>query len=72
MRRVIDGLHKSERNFYFAWCCGYILYTQAAYQKGITDAVLMHRQGRLKYKDYLDDNGERMVDIEIDPIEDDE
>tara|TARA_R100000951_G_scaffold94271_1_gene82965 strand:- start:211 stop:414 length:204 start_codon:yes stop_codon:yes gene_type:complete len=43
-----------------------------AYQKGITDAVLMHRTGRLKYKDYFDEDGERMVDIEIDPIEDDE
>ena len=52
---------------------GIIFYTnKQAYEKGITDAVLMHRQGRLKYKDYLDDNGERMVDIEIDPIEDDE
>ena len=40
-----------------------------AYEKGITDAVLMHRQGRLKYRDYLDDNGERMVDIEIEPID---
>ena len=40
-----------------------------AYEKGITDAVLMHRTGRLKYKDYLDDNGERMVDIEIEPID---
>ena len=43
-----------------------------AYQKGITDAVLMHRQGRLKYKDYLDKDGAKMVDIEIDPIEGDE
>ena len=41
-----------------------------AYEKGITDAVLMHRTGRLKYKDYLDDAGERMVDIEIEPMED--
>jgi hypothetical protein len=42
-----------------------------AYEKGITDAVLMHRQGRLKYKDYFDEDGERMVDIEIDPIDED-
>lgn len=40
-----------------------------AYEKGITTAVLLHRNGRLKYKDYLDDNGERMVDIEIEPID---
>ena len=43
-----------------------------AYEKGITDAVLMHRTGRLKYKDYLDDAGERMVDIEIEPIDDED
>ena len=41
-----------------------------AYQKGITDAVLMHREGRLHYKDYYDDEGERMVDIQIEPMED--
>tara|TARA_R110001592_G_scaffold118530_1_gene320941 strand:- start:3 stop:203 length:201 start_codon:yes stop_codon:yes gene_type:complete len=40
-----------------------------AYNKGITDAVLMHRQGRLRYKDYDDDNGDPMVDIQIDPME---
>jgi len=49
---------------------GAIYFThKRAYQKGITDAVLMHRTGRLKYKDYLDDAGERMVDIEIEPLE---
>jgi len=32
----------------------------------------MHRTGRLKYKDYLDKDGAKMVDIEIDPIEGDE
>ena len=41
-----------------------------AYEKGITTAVLLHRNGRLKYKDNLDDAGERMVDIEIEPMED--
>ena len=41
-----------------------------AYEKGITTAVLLHRNGRLKYKDYLDDNGDKMVDIEIEPTED--
>jgi hypothetical protein len=41
-----------------------------AYEKGITTAVLLHRNGRLKYRDYLDDNGEKMVDIEIEPMED--
>ena len=41
------------------------------YDKGITDAILMHRNGRLTYKDYLDDNGQKMVDIEIEPIDED-
>ena len=49
-------------------CSIYYAHTQA-YQKGITDAVLMHREGRLHYKDYYDDEGERMVDIVIDPME---
>ena len=40
-------------------------------KKGITDAVLMHRTGRLKYKDYFDEDGERMVDIKIEPIDED-
>ena len=39
------------------------------YDKGITDAILMHREGRLHYNTYLDDNGDKMVNIEIDPIE---
>ena len=39
------------------------------YDKGITDAILMHRNGRLTYKDYLDDDGKKMVDIEIDSID---
>ena len=43
-----------------------------AYEKGITTAVLLHRNGRLKYKDYLDDDGEKMVDIDISPIDDEE
>ena len=41
------------------------------YDKGITDAILMHRNGRLTYKDYLDGDGKKMVDIEIDPIDED-
>ena len=40
------------------------------YDKGITDAVQMHRNGRLKYNTYLDDNGEKMLNIEIEPMED--
>tara|TARA_R100000656_G_scaffold29221_1_gene25506 strand:+ start:436 stop:648 length:213 start_codon:yes stop_codon:yes gene_type:complete len=41
------------------------------YDKGITDAILMHRNGRLTYKDYLDGDGKKMVDIEIEPIDED-
>ena len=39
------------------------------YDKGITDAVLLHRKGRLTYKTCLDDNGAEMVNIEIDSID---
>lgn len=49
----------------------YVTHNQA-YEKGITTAVLLHRNGRLKYKDYLDDDGEKMVDIEIEPIDDED
>jgi len=49
----------------------YVTHKQA-YEKGITTAVLLHRNGRLKYKDYLDDDGEKMVDIDISPIDDEE
>ena len=40
------------------------------YDKGITDAIQMHREGRLHYTTYLDDNGDKMLNIEIDPMED--
>ena len=40
------------------------------YDKGITAAVQMHREGRLHYNTYLDDNGDKMLNIEIDPMED--
>ena len=39
------------------------------YDKGITDAVLMHRSGRLKHTTYLDDNGAKKVSIEIESID---
>ena len=39
------------------------------YDRGITDAILMHRNGRLKYNTYLDDNGSKMVNIEIDSFD---
>jgi len=35
----------------------------------ITTAVLLHREGRLTYKDYLDEAGEKMIDIDIRPTE---
>ena len=39
------------------------------YDKGLTDAVLLHRSGRLTYTTYLDDNGAKKVSIEIDSID---
>ena len=39
------------------------------YDKGITDAVLLHHKGRLQYNTYLDDNGAEMVNIEIEDID---
>ena len=39
------------------------------YDKGITDAVLLHHKGRLQYNTYLDDNGAQKVSIEIDAID---
>jgi len=49
----------------------YMIYRhgQKTYDRGITDAILMHRQGRLKYKDYINDKGVKMVTIEIEPID---
>jgi|TARA_B110000037_G_scaffold110496_1_gene127754 hypothetical protein len=41
-----------------------------SYDRGIMDAVQMHREGRLHYNTYLDDNGDKMLNIEIDPMED--
>ena len=42
-----------------------------AYEKGITTAVLLHRNGRLKYRDYDDEDGVGMVDIQIEPFDED-
>jgi len=42
-------------------------YGAKCYDKGITDAVLLHHKGRLQYNSYLDDNGAEMVNIEIEP-----
>ena len=39
------------------------------YDKGITDAILMYRNGRLTYNSYLDDKGAEMLKIEIDTID---
>ena len=38
----------------------YFTYKQAM-DKGITTAVLLHREGRLTYRDYLDEDGNRTV-----------
>ena len=44
-------------------------YGVKCYDKGITDAVLLHHKGRLQYNTYLDDNGAEMVNIEIEDID---
>ena len=44
-------------------------YGAKCYDKGITDAIIMHRSGRLTYETCLDDNGAKMVNIEIDPVD---
>ena len=44
-------------------------YGARCYDKGITDAIIMHRNGRLTYESYLDDNGAKMVNIEINPVD---
>ena len=51
---------------------GFLLWRHGTkcYDRGITDAILMHRQRRLKYNTYLDDDGSKMLNIEIDPMED--
>jgi len=36
-----------------------------AYREGMTDAILMHNRGDLTYFSYYDDNGEEMVEIEV-------
>jgi hypothetical protein len=38
-----------------------------SYDKGMTEAVLLHREGRLTYSDYVDERGVTMVDIQIEP-----
>ena len=50
--------------------CAFLAWRHGAkcYDRGITDAVLMHRSGRLRYNTYLDDNGVKKVSIEIDAI----
>ena len=52
----------------------YMIYRhgQKTYDRGITDAVLMHRQGRLKYRDSLDGDGKKMVDNDIEPKDEEE
>ena len=42
-------------------------YGANCYDKGITDAVLLHYKGRLQYNTCLDDNGAEMLNIEIEP-----
>jgi len=41
------------------------------YDRGVTDAILMYNSGRLKYNTYLDDDGTKMINIEIEPTDED-
>ena len=50
---------------FLAW-----IHSTKCYDRGITDAILMHRSGRLKYNTYRDESGSRMVNIEIDTLDD--
>ena len=54
--------------------CAVVVYftNKQSYERGITTAVLLHRNGRLKYRDYYDKDGEKMVDIDISPMGDEE
>ena len=36
-----------------------------SYKEGMVDAILMHNRGELTYFSYYDDNGEEMVEIEV-------
>jgi hypothetical protein len=57
---------------YILLAAGFIWWSnKRAYEKGITTAVLLHREGRLKYKDYDDEDGVGMVDIQIAPTDED-
>ena len=49
---------------FFAWRHG-----AKCYDRGITDAVIMHNSGRLQYNTYVDENGAEKVNIEIDPLD---
>ena len=51
--------------------CAVVVYftNKQSYERGITTAVLLHRNGRLKYHDYYDEDGEKMVDIDISPMD---
>ena len=40
-----------------------------AYKEGMTDAIIMHNRGQLKYKSYYDDDGEEMVEIKVEKYE---
>ena len=68
----MDYLSIYEWLFIIAVVAGFVWWSnKKAYEKGITTAVLLHREGRLKYKDYDDEDGVGMVDIQIAPTDED-
>jgi len=46
-------------------------YGEQQYGKGILDGIQMHNSGRLKYTTYEED-GQTMINIKIDELEDEE
>jgi len=68
----MDYLRIYEWMFIIVVVAGFVWWSnKKAYEKGITTAVLLHREGRLKYKDYDDEDGVGMVDIQIAPTDED-
>ena len=68
----MDYLNIFERLAIILIGAGFIWWSnKRAYENGITTAVLLHREGRLKYKDYDDEDGVGMVDIQIAPNDED-
>jgi hypothetical protein len=40
-----------------------------AYNEGLMDAIIMHNKGQLTYAVYENENGDRMIEMEVRPDE---